>query len=177
MDLVNIYEVDYQLQSDVQAKFKVGSSTEFYDVWTYLEVSVTETDQVEVSNEKDANGYYSENDYLIVENVTSKTSITNDQDETISVTSASLRVKNNSNKVIKGVTITSVVVKELKKEVYGELVDGQYVAAANKPNDWDASYWKYYTKENGNFYHSMCYLAMKAIAADEMLVRSVDRIR
>ena len=151
VDLVNIYEVDYQLQSDVQTKFKVGSSTEFYDVWTYLDVSVTETDQVEASNEKDENGYYSENDYLIVENVTSKTSITNDQDETLSVTRVSLRVKNSSNKVIKGVTISSVAVKELKQEIYGELVDGQYVAAANKPNDWDASYWKYYTKENGNF--------------------------
>ncbi len=141
VSLVDMYSVAASLQNAVSTKFKEAETTVYYDVWTYLDVDITSVSEVEPSETVE---YYSEDDYLIFETVTGKTSITVDE-STINVTTVSLRVKNNTNKVIKGITISSVAVKELKLEDFGDPID-------NKPNDWDSSYWKYYTKEqDGSF--------------------------
>ena len=147
VNLVDVYTVSYTLQAAIATEFTTDEADDkiYYDVWTYLNVTATvdiNSDSILSNLTADAKGYKAEETSLAVETVVDTETITV-ENESVDVTKVTLKVKNISTKIVKGVTISNVTVKELKPIAY-ELED-------DKPADWDASYWKYYTQnEDGS---------------------------
>ena len=114
VNVADSYMVSADLQSDVSTKFDVSSTddvTDNYDVWTYLIVTTSSKTSTSSNN-------------LAIETQQSGNTL-------------SLLVKNNTNKTITGVSVSSVSVLE---------VSTTYTQEGGKPKDWSASYWKYATR-------------------------------
>ncbi len=115
---VNVWEsftAPAELQETVVTEFGTN-----YDVWAYLEINIKEA-TTEIPNES-----------LQIETVQSGTAV-------------DLFVKNDTDKIVEGVTIKDLTVKEL------DVVDYVLVTAQtdNPPADWKASFWKYYMDDQG----------------------------
>lgn len=90
---------------------------EFYDVWVYVVpvVSIQET-----ANESS--------------DLTLETKVDN--------TTATIKIKNNTNKIVSGLSISNLSVKVVEKI--------EYLPQTTRPYDWRASYWTYYTYPEGS---------------------------
>lgn len=112
---------DQRTQSDNRA--------DLYDAWLYWDIELT--------NITDNSTNYG----LNVETVQNGTNV-------------SLYVKNNTNKIVKSATISNVAVATMKKITADDFkaddpTDDYFTGTSVPPRDWYASYWKYYTIENG----------------------------
>ncbi len=116
---VNVWEsfvAPAGLQTTVATTFGTN-----YDVWVFLQVSVSNASS-DLPNES-----------LQIET-------------TQSLSTVDLFVKNNTNKIVTGVTISDFSIKELSEVTYPLVT----ALTSQPPADWKASFWKYYLDAQGN---------------------------
>ena len=123
VSLVEQYSVSSDLQADLETKS--GNINTYSDVWTFLDVSVKQSD---------GNDLISKVEDPSIVNLALETTTNN--------STVSISVKNNSTSTISGIKISSFSVYELSK-----VTNDSYRVLTNKPSDWKASYWKYYSKD------------------------------
>ncbi len=125
VSVVEGYTVSNDLQTTISSTLDSsdnGNRTDYYDAWTYLEVTNVSTSEVSETSTTSYN--------LEIEAVQSGTTV-------------NLYVKNNTNKVVNGVSISGVKIQQMTEE-YEYTEDTQYTGIP--PKDWVASYWKYYSR-------------------------------
>ncbi len=124
--LLDNYKVAANLQTDVQTTN--GSQKVNYDVWTYLDVQVAKSGDNE----------------LVVDTPSPATANLTIETQ-VSGNTVTLSVKNNTNSTISGIEISSFSIEEMTKFVEND--QDYYTGLEKRPNDWVASYWKYYKRE------------------------------
>lgn len=117
---VNLLE-EYNLGADVQSSIK-GNLGDNYEVWTYIHITNVAIAEGETSSK------------LSIES-----SIVGNQDDGYF---AAVSIKNNTNKVVEGVTLNNLMVN-VKKVTYTKLT--------NEPANWNTYFWRYYKLENGRY--------------------------
>ena len=120
---------DFLITSATETGFDDPSTTdriEYFDAWTYLipEISVSETVSTVGDDE-------SVKTHLMLETTQTST-------ETV------ISVKNNTNNTVTGIELQNLVIKEYYEAVQN--TETKYLESI--PYDWNASYWKYYDKDN-----------------------------
>ena len=114
-EIANLY--DPQAADSEGNKYQADGYTDYYDVWTFLDVAVTPKTVTTTPN-------------LSIETTKNGNLVT-------------VSVKNNTTSSVKGVTIKNFGVEELGNVSYSA------VTGSTAPLDWEASFWKYYTYEDG----------------------------
>ena len=123
------------LQDEIKNKFSPEDATHYFDVWVFLEVTIS------VGNFNDHTYETSKpaDDSPLELN---KTSLLIETDWNVDKTRVIFSVKNPSNKIVHGVFIKAFSGQELGAP--------DYTSVTTEPSDWTASYWKYYHDPYGH---------------------------
>ncbi len=128
VNIVDSYNVSAELQDEITLTDENNSNIKYYhDVWTYFDIEANST---KVNPDTNPENNPSSLNLQIESNLNSSNEVV-------------FSVKNNSNKMVEGVSINKFSVNALEVETYKSL--------STKPNDWGTYFWKYYKKDGDDY--------------------------